>query len=219
MRRRSRSGGEPTKAQPRKAAARKSRIAPTTPSRKSTAVREGTKVAQLTRERDAALQQQAATAEVLKVISRSTFDLPRVLNTLVESAVRLCEADRGVILRPTEEGASYHSAASYGHTPEYDEYNKTLTFTRGRGTVSGRVLLEGKSVQIADVLADAEWATPEAARLGNFRTMLGVPLLREERPLVVGNRAISVSSGATSLHEMRRATGAAKSCWRPPPSS
>ena len=132
-----------------------------------------------------ALEQQTATSEVLQVISRSAFDLEAVLNTLVESAARVCEADRGVILRPTEEGASYQSAASYGHTPEYNEYNKTLTFAPGRSTVSGRVLLEGKSVQIADVLADPEWAHahPEAARLGDFRTMLGVPLLREGIPI------------------------------------
>ena len=115
---------------------------------------------QRSRELAESLEQQTATSEVLQVISSSAFDLEAVLNTLVQSAVRVCEADRGVILRPTGEGGSYHSAASYGHTPEYDKYQKTLTFTPGRGTVSGRVLLEGKSVQVADVLADAEWATP-----------------------------------------------------------
>ena len=140
---------------------------------------------QRSRELAESLEQQTATSEVLQVISRSAFDLEAVLNTLVESAARVCEAERGVILRPTREGASYHSAASYGHTPEYDEYIKTLIFTPGRDTLAGRVLLAGKSVQIVDVLADAEWAHahPGAAKLGNFRTMLGAPLLREGTPI------------------------------------
>ena len=115
------------------------------------------------------LQQQAATAEVLEVISRSTFDLPKVLNTLVESAARLGEADKGAIFRPTGKDASFYVAASWRHTPEYDEYQKNLTFAPGRSGVVGRVLLEGKSVQIPDVLADPEYTLREIARLGDFR--------------------------------------------------
>jgi signal transduction histidine kinase len=129
------------------------------------------------------LQQQTATADVLKVISRSKFDLPTVLNALVESAARLCGADKGLILRPTGNDASYYAAASYRHTPEFDELVKTQTYAPGRGGVVGRVLLEGKSVQIPDVLADPEYLLRELARTGNYRTILGVPLLREGLPI------------------------------------
>src|SRR6516162_6961469 len=110
------------------------------------------------------LQQQRATADLLKVISRSTFDLQVVLETPVESAARLCEADKGAIYRPTEKDGRYYVVASYRHTPVYTEFQKNLTLAPGRSSLVGRVLLEGKSVQIPDVLADPEFTLRELAR-------------------------------------------------------
>ena len=181
VKRRSRAGGQPAKTRRRDSAAPKRRNAPKSARRRSSSAAAGqeTEVARLTRELNELLERQAATADVLNVISRSTFDLAKVLNTLLELAARLCEADKGGILRPTGKDASYYVAASYRHTLEYAEYQKNLTFTPGRSGVVGRVLLEGKSVQIPDVLADPEYTLREIARLSDFRTALGVPLLRE----------------------------------------
>jgi two-component system NtrC family sensor kinase len=180
MRRRSSAGGEPAKAQRRKTRARKSHVTSKAADPKSSsAAREETEVARLTRERDEALQQQRATADVLKVVSRSTFDLQVVFETLLESAAKLCEANFANIWRPN--GPSYRVAATYQTTAAHNEYLANLTIKPSRGSCVGRTLLEAKIVHIPDIRKDAKYAL-ELKKLGalhGYRTMLGVPLLRD----------------------------------------
>src|SRR5262249_32581031 len=136
-----------------------------------------------TEDLSASLQQQTATAEVLKVISRSTFDLQAVLRTLIEAAVRLCEADQGTITRQRD--GVFYRAESFGFSAEFMELVREIPVKLERDTINGRTLLEGKIVQISDVLADPDYTFTEAQHLGGFRTALGVPMLKEGSPIGV----------------------------------
>ena len=129
------------------------------------------------------LEQQTATADVLKTISRSTFDLQTVLDTLVQSAARLCRADRSGI-RLAKDGL-YYNVASHGYSPEHKARMERETFKVDRSSVVGRVVLDAKSVHLIDSQADPNPELVNRSRSGNIRTLLGVPLQREGTPIGV----------------------------------
>jgi GAF domain-containing protein len=124
-----------------------------------------------------ALEQQMATSEVLKVISRSTFDLQPVLETLIENATKLCDATHGVIFR--YDGKIFRAGSVYSGSPEFREFVRQLELRPGRESVVGRIGLDPRPVHILDVLADPDYYQPDAQRLGGWRTVLGIPMLRE----------------------------------------
>ncbi|MGO9419744.1 GAF domain-containing protein [Roseiarcus sp.] len=135
-----------------------------------------------TRDLSEALQQQTATADVLKAISRTAFDLDTVLETLISSAVRLCDAKYGQIFR--RHGDVYRYAASQMDVDSaYREHEQRAEIRPGRGTLVGRVALENRAVDIADAWSDPEYAEKDQARIGNVRAMLGVPLMRSGEPI------------------------------------
>jgi adenylate cyclase len=132
--------------------------------------------AELRRQLDESLAQQAATAQVLQAISRSTFDLQPVFATIVKTAARLCDADIAGIF--SREGEVYRAVANFASTPELTAFLRARPLTASRASVTGRAALEGQVVHISDIAADPEYAVPEMVTLGKIRTMLGVPLLR-----------------------------------------
>jgi two-component system, NtrC family, sensor kinase len=149
--------------------------------------------ARLLNELRQSLQQQTATADVLKVISRSAFDLQTVLQTLVESAARLCDADKATISR--QKDGAFYSAEAYGFSREFIDYIKNVPIEPERGSASGRALLEGRVIHIPDVRADPEYTWVETQRRGDYRTILCVPMLREGVAIVNFD-----TLGGASLH-------------------
>ena len=127
-----------------------------------------------------ALEQQAATSEVLKVISSSAFELQPVLESLLKDAVRLCDADKGFIY--TQDGEVYRIAASYGHSPEFIEIVQRNPIRKDRGSATGRAVLERRVVHIHDILADPDyrWAEDYRGAEEMHRTILAVPMVRED---------------------------------------
>jgi GAF domain-containing protein len=142
-----------------------------------------TETRERTRDLQESLEYQTATSDVLKVISQSGTNLDPALDTLVETASRLCAAERGIIWRLRDR--QYHLAASFGFSDEFRELMASNPIEPGRGTLGGRTLAEGRPVQIYDAATDPEYTWTEAQRLGEFHSMLGVPLFRERTPIGV----------------------------------
>ena len=136
--------------------------------------------AQLEKRLAEALEQHTATSEVLKVISRSAFDLQPVLENVVENAVRLCSADKGLIYR--QDGGVYRVAVSYGHSPEWIEIVKRYPIRQDRESATGRAVLDCRVVHIHDILADPDyrWAEDQRGNEEMHRTILAVPMVRDD---------------------------------------
>jgi GAF domain-containing protein len=131
-----------------------------------------------TRDLEESLEYQTATSEVLNVISRSTFDLQPIFDTIVSTAARLCDADDGIIT--IREGDAYKMVSSFAAVPEFDAAMKGRLFPVNRDSLTGRTALDGDVVHITDIASDPDYTQTETLTLQKNRTMLGVPLLRDE---------------------------------------
>ena len=184
MKKRSRASSKAAKTRPPKPLKRGGHSASKAgPHRGSIPAGQDKEVARLTRELNDSLKRETATAEVLKVINRSTFDLQPVLDTVCKTAARLCAADMAFMLR--RDGDVYRAAAGVGFSPAYRDFLEAHPISPDRGSITGRVVLERRVVHIADVASDPEYTLTEATTLGKVRTQFGVPLLREGEPIGV----------------------------------
>jgi GAF domain-containing protein len=140
--------------------------------------------ARLFNETKEALERQSAVAQVLGEISQSGFQLQPVLESVIEAATKLCAAQQGFIYR--RERDAFRLVVAHGITPEFKAFTEVNPINpMGRGTVTGRVAEDRKTVHIPDVLADPEYTYWEAQRLGNFRAILGVPMTRDDEVIGV----------------------------------
>jgi two-component system, NtrC family, sensor kinase len=184
VKRRSGAGGKAIKTRRRKAATPKHRNAPKAARRPgSSTVGQETKVARLTRELNEALEQQKATAEILGAISRSRFELQPILQIVVNTAARLCQANKAVIFRL--EGGVYRFAAGHSLDPAYLEIERQTPISPGPETLIGRAAMSRQVARIHDALTDPLYEKKEDAKLGGHRSMIGVPLMREGEPVGV----------------------------------
>jgi len=185
MKRRSRAGSRPAKARRRKRVTLEHRKAPKA-ARRRTATAGGleTEVARLTRELNEQREQQRATAEVLSAISRSNFELQPILQSVVDTASRLCRADASVIFRL--QGGVYRFAAGYSLSPAYLGHERRTPISPGPGTVIGRAAMRRQVVRIEDAWTDPLYEQKAAVKMeGGGRSMIGVPLMREGEPIGV----------------------------------
>ena len=148
-------------------------------------------IAALRRERGRAEERAAAIRDVIHTIARTRFDLDAVLQTVVERAVELCGADNGNIA--SQEGDAFRVVAFTRFAPEFERLVRERVYVPERGSIIGRTLLERRVVQILDVLEDPEYALAEIQRAGGYRSLLGVPMLRDGEPIgsiVLGRREV-----------------------------
>jgi class 3 adenylate cyclase len=126
-------------------------------------------------------QREAAIRAVIQTIAQRAFDLDAVLQTVVDRAVELCDADSGNIAR--RQGDAFRMVAFTSFSDEFERLVRELTYRPERGSAAGRALLERRAIQILDVLADPEYELADVQKAGGYRTVLGVPLLREGEPI------------------------------------